>query len=192
MLRRVYGRLMEAASHRHALLWLAAVSFIEASVFPIPPDVMLVPMVLADRRKAWRFALVATLASVAGGWLGYAIGALLFDSIGRPVIAFYHLQDGFAAFQAMFTRYGGWIIFAKGWTPIPFKLLTITAGFCRLDPLTFTIASIASRALRFFIEAWLLRQFGPPIRNFVERRLTLVSSLFLACLVGGFLALRFL
>ncbi len=191
MLQRVYNRLMGLAGHRHALWWLAAVSFIESSVFPIPPDVMLIPMVLADRRKAWFYAGIATLSSVAGGWLGYAIGAVLFETVGRPIIEFYHLGAGFAAFQAKFNEYGAWIVLIKGMTPIPFKLVTIASGVTRLDPLVFTLASIGSRAIRFFLVAGLLYFFGEPIRDFIERRLTLVTTAFVVALVGGFVVLRF-
>lgn len=190
MLKQLYDWMMGLAGHRRALLWLAAVSFIESSVFPIPPDIMLIPMVLAERRKAWYFAAVATLSSVVGGWLGYGIGYFLFAAVGQPIIDFYHLQSGFLAFQSWFAENGGWVILAKGWTPIPYKLITITAGFSRLDPLIFTLASIASRAMRFFLVAGLLYYFGEPIRGFIERRLTLVTTGFVILLVGGFLAIK--
>ncbi|PKU22801.1 YqaA family protein [Telmatospirillum siberiense] len=192
MLKRVYDWMMGLASHRYALWWLMAVSFIESSVFPIPPDIMLIPMVLAARGKAWRYAALATVASVAGGWLGYGIGFFLFDAIGRPIIALYHLESGFATFQSWFAENGGWVILAKGWTPIPFKLITITAGFSHLDPLVFTVASIVSRAMRFFLVAGLLYYFGEPIRDFIERRLTLVTTAFVVALVGGFLVIRYI
>jgi membrane protein YqaA with SNARE-associated domain len=192
MLKRLYDRLMVLAADRHAVWWLAAVAFVESSVFPIPPDVMLIPMVIADRRRAWMYALVATAASVAGGWLGYAIGHFAFDTIGQGIIAFFHMGAGFDAFRAQFDRYGGWIVLAKGLTPIPFKLVTITCGFLGLDPLVFTISSIGSRAVRFFLVAGLFYFYGEPIRDFVERRLVLVTSAFLVALIGGFLVLRFL
>jgi len=192
MLERVYGWVMRLAGHRHALLWLAAISFIESSVFPIPPDVLMVPMILAARHRAWRIAAVATLASVAGGWLGYGIGYYLYPPLGAPIIAFFHLQAGFAQFQNWFAENGGWVILAKGWTPIPFKLITITAGFSHLDPLVFTLACIGSRAMRFFLVAALLWRFGEPIRDFIERRLAWVTTGAVALLVGGFLAIKFL
>ena len=192
MITRLYQWLMGLASHRHAVMWLAAISFIEASVFPIPPDIMMVPMVLAAPTRWWRYALIATVASVAGGWLGYAIGALLYDGIGQKVIAFYHLEAGFAAFQEKFQSYGGWIVLAKGATPIPFKLVTIASGVVHLDPLVFTISAIGSRAMRFFLVAALLWRFGPPIKEFVEKRLVMVTSTALALLVGGFLVLRWI
>jgi membrane protein YqaA with SNARE-associated domain len=192
MLKRLYDWLMRLAAHRQAVWWLAAVAFIESSVFPIPPDIMLIPMVLAARRQAWAYALVATLASVAGGWLGYAIGALLFETVGRPIVDLYHLQAGVAAFQTWFAENGGWVILAKGWTPIPYKLITITAGIAHLDPLVFTLASIGSRAMRFFLVAGLLYLFGEPIRDFIEQRLTLVTTAFVVLLVGGFFVIRYI
>jgi membrane protein YqaA with SNARE-associated domain len=192
MIHRLYQWMMRLAGHRHAVLWLAAVSFIESSVFPIPPDIMLIPMVLAAPSRAWRFALVATASSVAGGWLGYAIGAALYDGLGEKIIAFYHLEAGFASFQDLFQRYGGWIVLAKGMTPIPFKLVTIASGVAHLDPLVFTLSAIGSRALRFFLVAGLLRWFGEPIRQFVEQRLVIVTSAALALVVGGFLVLRWI
>ena len=192
MLRSIYSKIMELAESRHAIWWLAAVSFIESSVFPIPPDVMLVPMVLAKRERAWFYAGVAVLSSVIGGWLGYAIGYSLYEAFGRPIIEFYHLQDGFAKFQGLFADYGAWIILGKGWTPIPYKLITISAGVAHLDPLTFTLASIGSRAMRFFLVAGLLWKFGEPIREFIDKRLGVVTTVAVIVIVAGFAALKLL
>ena len=192
MLTRAYNWMMGLAASPNALWWLAAVSFVESSVFPIPPDVMLIPMVLACRSSAWRYAAVATLSSVIGGWLGYGIGFYLYESIGRMVIDFYHLQAGFDAFQAKFNEYGAWIVLLKGMTPIPYKLVTIAAGVAHLDPLVFTLASIGSRAMRFFLVAGLLYFFGAPIRDFIEKRLTLVTTGFVVLLVGGFFIIKVL
>lgn len=189
---RIYQWLMRLAASERALLWLALVSFIEASVFPIPPDIMLIPMVLAAPTRWWRIALVATAASVAGGWLGYWIGATLFDAFGQKILAFYHLEAGFASFQAKFQDYGGWIVLAKGVTPIPFKLVTIASGAVHLDPLIFTISAIGSRAVRFFLVAVLLRLFGEPIRHFVEKHLVWVTTAGLVLLIGGFVVIRWL
>src|SRR5579859_5158446 len=192
MMTRIYQWLMRLAASERALLWLALVSFIEASVFPIPPDIMLIPMVLAAPTRWWRMALVATVASVAGGWLGYWIGATLFDTFGQKVLAFYHLETAFAAFQAKFQEYGGWIVLAKGVTPIPFKLVTIASGAVHLDPLIFTISATGSRAIRFFLVAVLLRWFGEPIRHFVEKHLVWVTTAGLVLLIGGFVVIRWL
>jgi membrane protein YqaA with SNARE-associated domain len=192
MLRSLYDKIMRLAGHPHAVWWLALISFLESSIFPIPPDVLLIPLTLADRRRAFWYATVCTIASVVGGWVGYAIGYALFETVGRPIIAFYHLDDDFAAFRQVFNTYGAWIVLAKGMTPIPYKLITITAGVTRLDLMTFSLASIVSRGVRFFLVALLLWYYGDPIRRFIERYLTWVMLAFLVALVGGFLALRYI
>jgi membrane protein YqaA with SNARE-associated domain len=192
VLRRVYDWVLRLAAHKHASWALAAVSFIESSVFPIPPDVLLIPMVLADRRKAWMLAAIATTSSVAGGFLGYAIGYYLFDALGQPILEFYHVMDKYDALKHSFDEYGAWIIIAKGMTPIPYKLITIASGALHFDLATFTIASVVSRAMRFFLVAGLFWAFGPPIRAFVEKWLTLVTTLFVVFLIGGFVAIKYL
>lgn len=192
MLRAVYDRTLKLAAHKRAEWALAAVSFIESSVFPIPPDVLLMPMVLADRQKAWRLATIATLSSVIGGFLGYAIGYFLFEAAGRPILEFYHVMDKYDALKHSFDEWGAWIIIAKGWTPIPYKFLTITSGALQFDLLAFAVASVISRGMRFFLVAGLLWAFGPPIRAFVEDRLALVTSLFVVILVGGFVAIKYM
>lgn len=192
MLRRAYDWAMRMAAHKHAEWALAGVSFVESSVFPIPPDVVLMPMVLADRSKAWRYALIATIASVIGGFLGYAIGYFLFETVGRPILDFYHVMDKYNSLKHSFDEWGAWIIIAKGWTPIPYKFLTITSGALQFDLLSFTIASVVSRGMRFFLVAGLFWAFGPPIRAFVEKWLTLVTTLFVVILVGGFVAIKYM
>jgi membrane protein YqaA with SNARE-associated domain len=192
MLKRFYDWTMRLAAGKHAVWALAAVSFIESSVFPIPPDVLLIPMVLADRNHAWRLAAVTTAASVAGGFLGYAIGYFAFDAIGLPILNFYHAMDRYDALKQSFDQWGVWIIIAKGMTPIPYKLVTIASGALKFDLLRFAIASLISRSLRFFLVAALLWWFGEPIRDFIERRLALVTTAFLVALVGGFFVLRYL
>ncbi|GHU06095.1 cytochrome b561 [Alphaproteobacteria bacterium] len=191
MLKRLYDWLMELASSPHAIVWLALVAFAESSFFPIPPDVMLIPMILAHRRRAWLYAGMAVAASVAGGWLGYGFGYYLYETIGRTVIDLYRLNAEFDAFQTAFVEYGAWIVLLKGATPIPYKLVTIAAGAAHLDPVVFTLASIGSRAMRFFLVAALLWKFGEPIRDFIEKRLILATTLFVVVLVGGFLVLKF-
>ncbi len=192
MLRRAYDWTLRLAAHKSAEWALAAVSFIESSVFPIPPDVLLAPMVLADRRRAWRLATIATISSVIGGFLGYAIGYFLFEAVGKPILEFYHVMDKYDALKLSFDEWGAWIIIAKGMTPIPFKFLTITSGALHFDLFTFTVASMLSRGVRFFLVAGLLWAFGPPIRKFVEERLALVTTLCLVLLIGGFVAIKYL
>jgi membrane protein YqaA with SNARE-associated domain len=178
------------AESPRALWALAAVSFAESSFFPFPPDLMLIPMVLANRKKAWAFATVATVTSVLGGIAGYFIGASL-ESLGAAILGFYGHGEAMAEFQKMFAQWGLWIILIKGLTPIPYKFVTIAAGMAGFDLKVFILASIVTRGGRFFIIAALLYFFGEPVRHFVERRLTMVTTLFVVVLVGGFIALRF-
>jgi membrane protein YqaA with SNARE-associated domain len=192
VLRRLYDRMIGLAAGPNALWALLAVSFVESSFFPIPPDILLIPMILAQPRAAWRLAGYCTLASVAGGLLGYAIGYYGFDLIGRPILEFYHAMDRYDALKAGFDRWGVWIIIIKGMTPIPYKLVTIASGVAHFDLLAFIGASIISRSLRFFLVAALLWWFGPAVRDFIEKRLMLVTSAFAVCLVGGFVIIRYL
>jgi membrane protein YqaA with SNARE-associated domain len=192
MLHRLYARTLALAGSKRAAWWLAVISFAESSFFPIPPDVLLVPMILARPERAWRLAAVCTVASVAGGVLGYIIGYAVFDQLARPLIDLYGYGTRFEAFQAMYADYGLWVILVKGLTPIPYKIVTIASGAAKFDFLTFLAASIVTRGARFFILAGLLRLFGSPIRDFIERRLTLVTSAVAATIVGGFLLLKLL
>jgi len=192
VLHRLYDWVMRLAAGPNALAALIGVAFVESSVFPIPPDLLLIPMILAAPKQAWRYAAIATVSSVAGGFLGYAIGYFAFETIGRPILEFYHVMDRYDALKASFDRWGVWIIIAKGMTPIPYKLLTIASGALKFDLGAFTIASLISRSLRFFLVAALLWWFGEPVREFIEKRLGLVTSLFLVALIGGFVVLRYL
>jgi membrane protein YqaA with SNARE-associated domain len=192
MLRRLYDWTMGLAARRDAMRVLAAVSFIESSIFPIPPDVLIVPMVLAAREKAFRIAAVATIASVLGGLAGYGIGALLYETVGRQIIEFYGVVDEFGAFREAFDKWGWWFVAFAGFTPFPYKVITIASGVADLDLATFVFASAVSRGARFYLEAWLLWRYGAPIRGFVEGNLAWLSVLFFALLVGGFLAIKYL
>ena len=192
MLRRLYDWVIRLAGSPSAIPAMGVVSFAESSFFPIPPDVMLVPMVLANREKAFQIALVCTVCSVLGGLLGYAIGYYFFETIGEWVVRTYGLQSGLAAFRAGFDEYGTWIILIKGLTPIPYKLVTIASGAAHFDLFTFVWASILTRGARFFLVAALLWKYGEPIRTFIEKRLTLLTWLFLIALIGGFVAFRYM
>ena len=191
-LHRLYAWTMAQASRPHALWLLALISFVESSVFPIPPDVLLIPMVLAAPHRAWLIAGVCTISSVAGGMLGYAIGALLFGTIGAPILEFYGYMDKFAEFQASYNEWGGWIVFGAGLTPFPYKVITIASGVTDLSLTTFVIASVLARGMRFFLVAALLWYCGEPIRLFIERNLGWLTVLFFVLLLGGFLVLRLL
>jgi membrane protein YqaA with SNARE-associated domain len=183
---------MAQALRPHALWLLALVAFVESSVFPIPPDALLIPMVLAAPQRAWLIASVCTVSSVLGGLAGYAIGALLFDTIGQPILELYGYMAQFAEFQTGYNEWGAWIVFGAGLTPFPYKVITIASGVTGLDLATFTIASIVGRGMRFFMVAALLWWFGEPIRRFIERNLGWLTVLFFAMLLGGFLLLRLL
>ena len=192
MLQRLYDWTMGLAGHRRALWVLAAIAFIESSVFPIPPDVLIIPMVLATRARAWRIALVATVASVLGGGLGYLIGAALFETLGRPLLEFYGMMGSFQEFQQAYQDNGFVIVFGAGFSPFPYKVITIASGVAGLDPVTFMAASAVSRTARFFLVAALLWKFGPPIRVFIEKYLPYLAGAFVILLIGGFVALRYL
>ena len=191
MLKRIYDWCIGAADKPYALWILAAVAFAESSFFPLPPDIMLLPMSLARPKRAWLFAAVCTVASVAGGVLGYAIGALLYDSVGQWLIQIYGLSGKVEAFRASYAQWGAVIILVKGLTPIPYKLVTITSGFAGYNIWLFILCSIVARGGRFFVVAILLNRYGDSIRAELEKRLGLWVALGAAVLVLGFVvALR--
>lgn len=192
MIRGLYDWTMGLASKPFALWALAFIAFIESSVFPIPPDVLMIPMIIARPSRAFLIATVATVASVAGGLAGYWIGYALFDTIGQPVLAFYGKEAYFAEFSQRYNEYGAWAVLIAGVTPFPFKVITITSGATGLSVWVFFISSILARGLRFFIVATLLWKFGAPIRDFIEKRLGLMFTLFIVLLLGGFFLVRYL
>ncbi|MBY6134278.1 YqaA family protein [Leisingera sp. XS_AS12] len=192
MLKPLYNQTMALADHPKALWWLAAVAFVESSFFPIPPDVLMIPMILARPSRAWLVALVALVASVAGGVLGYVIGAFFYDSIGQPVLEAMGKGAAMEEFNTRFNDFGFWAVLGAGVTPFPYKVITIMSGWTGMPLGTFIATSILARALRFFLVAGLLWQFGTPIRDFIERRLGLVFTLFVILLFGGFLMIRYL
>lgn len=186
MLKRIYDWCIAAADKPYALWIMATVSFAESSFFPIPPDVMLLPMSLARPKKAWWFATVCTIASVAGGVVGYAIGALLYDSIGQWLMHIYNLTDKVETFRQSYAEWGAVIILLKGLTPIPYKLVTITSGFAGYDIWLFILCSIVARGGRFFVLAVLLNRYGDVIRAELEKRLTMWVVIGAIVLVAGF------
>lgn len=192
MLRRLYEWILDLAGRPSAPWALGLVSFAESSFFPIPPDVMLVPMVVSRPDRAWLYAGVATFASVVGGLVGYAIGALLYESVGTWLFKLYGLTAGAEAFRASYAQYGHWVILLKGLTPIPYKLVTITSGFARYDLLWFALLSLLTRGARFFVLAGIVARFGEPIRAGLDRHLNAVAGAFAAVLVLGFVAFRYL
>ena len=188
MLRRLYDWVVEQAAKPWATKAVAAIAFAESSFFPIPPDVMLVPMCLAKPKRAFFYAGVCTIASVLGGLVGYAIGALLYDTAGQFLINLYGYGDKVDAFRAAYAEWGAWIILIKGATPIPYKLVTIASGFAGYNLFWFTILSIVTRGARFYMLAALLYFWGDPAREFIEKRLGLVLFASVAIIVGGFYA----
>ena len=192
MLRRLYDWVMGLAGHRNATGALAIVAFVESSIFPIPPDALLIPMVLANRTRAWLYASVATAASVTGGLAGYAIGYFLFDTVGQAIIEFYGLAEKFGSFSAKYNDNGLAIVFFAGLTPLPYKVITIASGVTKMAVPAFVAASVVSRGMRFFLVCGLLYWFGQPIKVFIERYLGWLTLAMGILLVGGFVAIRYL
>jgi membrane protein YqaA with SNARE-associated domain len=192
MTNRAYDWMMRMARHEKAGPALFGISFLESSVFPIPPDVMLIPMILARPDRAWLYAAICTAGSVLGGMAGYAIGYFLYETLGQWVISTYGLANQFEAYRAAYNEWGLWIILIKGATPIPYKIVTIASGAAAFNFWVFLGASLVTRGLRFFLVAALLYWFGTPIRDFIERRLTLVTTGFVVLIVGGFAAVKYL
>lgn len=192
MLQRLYHWTMRLADHPRALWALAIVSFAESSFFPIPPDVLMIPMILARPSRAWLIALVALVSSVIGGLFGYAIGFFAFETIGEPILQSLGKADAVAEFSTRFNDFGFWAVLGAGITPFPYKVITIMSGFTHMPLATFMATSVLARGIRFFLVAALLRKFGEPVRDFIEKRLGLVTTLFLILLFGGFLAVKYL
>ncbi len=189
-LQRIYRWTMALAAKPNAVWWLAVISFIESSFFPIPPDILLIPIILANRSRAFFIVGVCTVASVLGGMFGYAIGYFLFEAIGQPLLNLYGYDEKFAEFQHMYNDHGGWIVFGAGLTPFPYKVITIASGVTQLDLVTFTIASVLARGLRFAIIGALLWWAGPRILPFIEKNLGLLTIVFFVLLIGGFAAIK--
>ena len=190
--RKIYDSVFHLSKENGAIYWLFAVAFIESSFFPIPPDVMLIPMILAAPKKAWSIAGVATVGSVIGAYLGYAIGFYFFQLIAEPLLNFYGYLEKFNSFKELYNQYGAWIVFGAGITPFPYKIITIASGVVHMNLLVFTIASIIARGMRFFLVAWLLKKYRETMREFIEKNLGWLSVLFLLLLIGGFAAIKLL
>ncbi len=190
IIRKTYDLMLKWSASPNAMFWLFLVAFAESSFFPIPPDIMLIPMILATPTKAWKIAGVATLASLIGGYFGYAIGVFAFDMIAEPILNFYHALDKFHTFENYYHQYGAWIVFGAGITPFPYKIITIASGVVHLDLIVFTIASILARGMRFFVVAWLLKKYGEPMKYFIDKHLGKLSILFLILLIAGFAAVK--
>lgn len=190
LVKATYDYMLNLASRRNAMYFLFAVAFIESSFFPIPPDVMLIPMVLAAPTKAWRIAGIATIASVLGGAFGYAIGVFFFDLIARPILTFYGYMHQFDVFKDYYHEWCAWIVFGAGITPFPYKVITIASGVVHLDFAVFMLASVVARGMRFYLVAWLLKKYGEPMKDYIEKNLGMLSVLFLLLLLGGFACIK--
>jgi len=190
MIRSLYEWILALAAKPSAPWALGAVAFAESSFFPVPPDAMLVPMAVSRPDRVWLYAAIATVASVLGGLVGYAIGALLFDSVGLWLFNLYGLADKAETFQASYATYGHWVILLKGLTPIPYKLVTITSGFAHYSLFWFTVLSVVTRGARFFLLAALLGRYGVGIRAVLDRHLNVVAGLFAAVVILGFVAFK--
>lgn len=191
-IRKIYDKMLKLSEGKGAMAALFAVAFAESSFFPIPPDIMLIPMILAAPSKAWRIAGLATFASVLGGFFGYAIGVFFFEVIAEPLLSFYGYLEKFHTFESYYHEYGAWIVFGAGLTPFPYKIITIASGAVHLDLAVFTVASVLARGGRFFVVAWLLKKYGAPMKVFIEKNLGWLSVLFLILLIGGFAVLKYL
>lgn len=188
--RKIYDAVFHLSKNNGAVYWLFAISFIESSFFPIPPDVMLIPMILATPKKAWSLAGIATAGSVIGAYLGYIIGVYFFQLIAEPLLNFYGYLEKFNSFKDLYNEYGAWIVFGAGITPFPYKIITIASGVVHMNLIIFTIASVIARGMRFFLVAWLLKAYGEKMRKFIEKNLGWLSVVFLLLLIGGFALIK--
>ena len=190
MLQRLYNWTMDLAGHRHAVWALFFIALIESSFFLIPPDVLLIPIILAARNRAWLLAGICTLGSVIGGILGYGIGMFAFEAIGRPILDMYHAFAKFEEMRGLYNEHGALIVFSAGFSPIPYKVFTIASGVADMNIFTFTIASIFGRGARFFLVAALLWKFGEPIKTFIEGNLAKLTFAFVILFAIGVIALK--
>jgi membrane protein YqaA with SNARE-associated domain len=191
VIQKLYDWTIEKAKSPASEKWLGGIAFAESSFFPLPIDLMLIPMMIADRMKAWRLATITTIMSVLGGVAGYAIGAFLYELLGKSIIEFYGYQDKFVSLQEIFAEHGVLFLLIAGFTPMPFKVVTITAGVVSMNPLVFTLASIPARGARFFLLAGLIWKFGEPIKEFIEKRLAIVTTGMIVLGILGFVAIKY-
>ena len=192
ILRKIYDWTLTKANHPRAPWFLSLISFMESSFFPIPPDIILIPMIIANRLKAWWYAFICTIRSVIGGIAGYCIGAFFYSTIGIIVIKYYSLEDQFSNFESLYNEYGVWVVLGAGFTPFPFKFITIASGFLHLNLFLFILVSFIGRGLRFYLIAILLKIFGNWINNFIDRYFNYLAILFFILLIGSFIFLKYL
>jgi len=188
----IYDKILELSARPTAMFWLFVVAFAESSFFPIPPDIMIIPMVLAMPQKAWKIAGVSLVASVVGGYFGYAIGMFGYEMIAKPLIAFYGYTQAFEEFSHYYHEWGAGIVFIAGLTPFPYKVITITSGVLGLNLWVFGMASVLSRGIRFYFIAFLLKKYGAPMKEFIEKNLGKLTIAFVVLLFGGFYLIKYL
>ena len=191
-LRKLYNWTLNKANHPKAPWFLSFISFIESSFFPIPPDIILIPMIIANRFKAWWYAFICTASSVIGGIAGYCIGFFFYSTIGIMILKYYSLGDQFTNFESLYNENGIWIVLGAGFTPFPFKFITIASGFFHLNIYLFIIVALIGRGSRFYLIAFLLRIFGNWIKNFIDKYFNLLAILFFILLIGSFIFLKYL
>ena len=189
-IRGLYDKTLALSKHPQAIYWLALISFLESSIFPIPPDVLLLPILLANRERAFRIASICTLASIAGGAMGYLIGMYGFDVLGKPILEFYGAMDRYAQFQQWYDEFGGIMVFIAGLTPIPYKVITISSGLFEFNFLMFLLLSLASRGFRFGLEALIIRKYGEQAIVLIDRHFNKLTILGGVLFVGGFLVIK--
>lgn len=192
VIRRLYDWTLRIAAHRHARLGLFGLAFAESSIFPLPPDLVLIPMCIAERQKAFLYAAICTLGSVIGGIFAYFVGYFLYDTVGIRILELYGYQEQFNYFQSLYNEYGTWIVLAGGFTPIPYKLITIASGVTHMNIGAFILFSVIGRAGRFFMIAALLWKFGAPIKDFIEKYMGWLTIIFFSLLIGGFIAIKYM
>ena len=192
LLRKLYDWTLEKSKHSKAPWFLAIISFAESSFFPIPPDIILIPMVVARQAKAWFFAFICTFSSVFGGIAGYMIGYFFYNSLGFLIVEYYSLESQFANFNSYYNQYGLWIVLGAGFTPFPFKIITIASGLFELNIFLFTAVTLLGRGMRFFLIAGLIKMFGNFITKFIDKYFNILAMLFFILLIGSLILVKFL
>ena len=192
LLRQLYDWTLKKANHPKAFWFLAFISFVESSFFPIPPDIILIPMIIANKLKAWWYAFICTVSSVIGGIAGYCIGAFFYSTIGMIILQYYSLEDQFITFESLYNNHGFWIVLGAGFTPFPFKFITIASGFFHLNIFLFIFTSLIARGLRFYLIATLLKLFGDWIKSIIDKYFNLLANLFFILLIGSLIILKYL
>ena len=191
-LRRLYDWTLQKSSHPKASWFLSFFAFIESSFFPIPPDIILIPMIIAKRTKAWSYAFICTTSSVIGGLAGYCIGFFFYNTLGVLIIEYYGLTNQFSVFEKYYIQYGIWIVLGAGFTPFPFKFITIASGVFGLNVFLFTVVAIIARGLRFYLLAFLLKLFGQVIEQIIDKYFNILATLFFILLIGSIMIVKFL